>query len=58
MAKRKKRKTLSDKKRAIKERGMKNPSGNSNYGRKRVYCARNGVWGFEVPEPKPWKISG
>lgn len=27
----------------------------SNYARKRKYCARHGVWGWEVPEPKPWK---
>lgn len=53
--KRIKRKTLAEKKASIKDRGMKNPSGNSSYGRKRAYCAKNGVWGFEVPEPKPWK---
>ena len=27
----------------------------SNYSRKLSYCARNGVWGWEVPEPKPWR---
>ena len=53
--KRRKRKTLEQKKAAIKERGMKNPGGNSNYARKASYCRGNGVWGFEVPEPKPWK---
>lgn len=30
----------------------------SNYARKRKWCARNGKWGFEVPEPKPWKKRG
>lgn len=27
----------------------------SNYSRKSDWTSRNGVWGFEVPEPKPWK---
>lgn len=31
--------------------------GDSNYARKKAYCRKNGVWGFEVPEPKPWKKS-
>jgi hypothetical protein len=30
-------------------------SSDSNYGRKKAYCAAHGVWGWEVPEPKPWK---
>jgi len=30
-------------------------NGDSKYARKRKFCAANGVWGFEVPEPKPWK---
>ncbi len=29
--------------------------GKSNYARKRSYCIKNDVWGFEVPFPKPWK---
>lgn len=29
--------------------------GESNYARKRKYCIKNNVWGFEVPIPKPWK---
>jgi hypothetical protein len=28
-----------------------------NYAKKRRYLARTGEWGFEVPEPKPWKGS-
>lgn len=33
------------------------PGGESKYARKRVYLARHGLWGSEVPEPKPWKIA-
>ena len=53
--KRQRKNTLSEKKASIKARGMKNPSGNSKYGRKRAYCVKNTVWGFDVPEPKPWR---
>jgi hypothetical protein len=53
--KRAKKTTLVEKRATIKARGMKNPSGNSKYGRKHAYCVKNKVWGFEVPEPKPWK---
>lgn len=42
-------------KRATKDAGMKRTGGKSNYARKREWCARNGVFGFEVLEPKPWK---
>ena len=28
--------------------------GQSRYARKAKYCQKNGVWGFEVPAPKPW----
>lgn len=31
--------------------------GKSNYARKRAYCIKNNVWGFEVLPPKPWKRS-
>jgi len=31
--------------------------GNSNYARKKAYCHKHGVWGFEVQNPKPWKKS-
>ena len=34
---------------------MTKPKGKSKYARKRAYCHFNKVWGFEVPEPKPWK---
>ena len=29
--------------------------GDSKYARKRAWCHKHGVWGFEVREPKPWK---
>ena len=32
-----------------------NGNGDSRYARKRKWCISNGVWGFEVEEPKPWK---
>lgn len=34
---------------------MRNPGGKSRYARKREWLNRNGVHGFEVPNPKPWK---
>ncbi len=42
-------------KKAAKESGMVRAGHKSRYARKREWCARNGVFGFEVPEPKPWK---
>lgn len=30
-------------------------SGDSRYARKSAWLARHGKWGWEVPEPKPWK---
>jgi hypothetical protein len=27
----------------------------SNYARKHAWLSRNALWGFDVPEPKPWK---
>ena len=36
------------------EAGSK-PSRKSAYGRKRTYLDRVGGWGFDYPEPKPWK---
>lgn len=29
--------------------------GTSRYARKRAYLTKAGLWGFQVPEPKPWK---
>jgi hypothetical protein len=31
------------------------PEGDSKYARKRRYLKRHGLFGFQVPEPKPWK---
>lgn len=31
--------------------------GESQYARKKKYCDRHGVYGFQVLEPKPWKMS-
>jgi hypothetical protein len=42
-------------KRSRKEREMAHPSGESKYGRKRRYLDREGGWGFDYSEPKPWK---
>lgn len=30
-------------------------NGESDYAHKRRWLDRNGVWGFDVREPKPWK---
>lgn len=32
-----------------------NPGGDSNYARKKIWLHKNAMWGFDVPEPKPWK---
>ncbi len=38
-----------------KEAGMRRAGGKSNYARKREWCAKHGVFGFEIREPKPWR---
>ena len=40
---------------AAKASRARNPGGNSKYARKVQWCRRNGVWGWEVPSPKPWR---
>jgi endonuclease YncB( thermonuclease family) len=55
--KRVRRTTLSDKKRMKNTAQYKAGGGESQYALKKAYCQKNGVWGFEVPEPKPWKKS-
>jgi hypothetical protein len=40
---------------AAKEAAMRKPGKQSNYARKRDYLHKHGLWGWEVPEPKPWK---
>ena len=49
------RKLKQARKKAAKLAAMDKAGGKSRYARKHAYCVRNGVWGFEVPEPKPWK---
>lgn len=34
---------------------MKNPGTTSRYARKRLHLLKNGGWGFNYPDPKPWK---
>lgn len=53
--KRVKKITLSDKQRLKSSAKYREDGGNSNYARKKAYCNKNGVWGWEVEEPKPWK---
>ena len=38
-----------------KKHALSHPAGQSHYGRKKQYCDRNDVFGFQVPEPKPWR---
>lgn len=42
-------------KKARKAKAMRNPSFESKYGRKKKFLAREGGWGWEYTEPKPWK---
>lgn len=42
-------------KRAAKAAAMKNPGFKSKYAIKHRWLSRHGLWGWEVPEPKPWK---
>lgn len=57
MAKSARRQKTMAAKRQRKASQMKNSGGRSHYARKRAYCIRNNVWGFNVPEPKPWRES-
>lgn len=54
MAKGKKRLAQLGAKKVRKEAAMKHPGGSSRYGRKVKWCQSHGVFGFQVPEPKPW----
>lgn len=57
MKRRTKRAAARARVKAAKEAGMRRPGGKSNYARKREYCLKHGVYGFEVKPPKPWKAS-
>ena len=55
MAKGKNRlKALADKAQRKAER-MKKSAESSNYYKKSKYLSKHNLWGFEVPEPKPWR---
>lgn len=36
------------------QRTQLEPGHKSRYARKAEWCAKHGVWGWEVPHPKPW----
>lgn len=57
MGKSKRRKAIKEnqKKRRKETAAYLAGGGESQYARKKAYCHKNGVWGFEVPEPKPWR---
>lgn len=57
MKRRSKRQEQRAKKRGAREAGQRRPGGKSQYARKREYCMSRGVWGFDVPTPKPWRAS-
>lgn len=54
-----KRRTARQKSREEKRRAklhrINNPGQSSSCARKVRYLNKNGLWGFEVPEPKPWR---
>jgi len=51
----KRRSTLQKNKSARRAAAAAHPSGQSQYGRKKRYCDGKGLFGFQVPDPKPWK---
>jgi hypothetical protein len=53
-----KRRTRAQQQRAAAKRHrINNPGQKSKYARKAAWLFRHGVWGFEVPFPKPWKLN-
>ena len=55
MSKSKHRKTSAATRKAAKAAAMKRPGFQSQYALKRAWLNRSGMWGWEVPEPKPWR---
>jgi len=53
--KRKKTNLLSEKKRRKLSKKYLSGGGESQYAKKYAYLNSTGLWGWEVPEPKPWK---
>jgi hypothetical protein len=51
----KRRRKLLEAKRQRKAHQVKNPGFTSRYARKKIYLNRIGLFGFDVPEPKPWR---
>lgn len=49
-----KRRTKRAASRAMRQQGTK-PKGKSRYARKADYLRRVKLFGFQVPEPKPWR---
>lgn len=54
MASKRRVKEKSDK-RARKAHRMSHPGAKSPYAKKEAYLNTHGGWGFDYPEPKPWK---
>jgi hypothetical protein len=54
MAKSIRREKILEEKRK-RQQAKQNPSGESKYGKKKKYLDRHGFYGYQVPEPKPWK---
>jgi hypothetical protein len=55
MKSKKRQKALAAKRQAKKTRFSKDGGrGNSRYARKAAYLHKNALWGWEVPNPKPW----
>jgi uncharacterized LabA/DUF88 family protein len=55
MAKSKRRAKESERKKFKRSEAYTGEKGDSRYARKRAYCIKHAVWGFEVPPPKPWR---
>jgi hypothetical protein len=47
--------SITDKRRRKSMQKYLDGGGESNYAKKRKYCVKHAVWGFDVQEPKPWK---
>ena len=54
-AKGKRRQEIQRKKSLKKTEAYLHGGGESPYARKRDYLKKTGLWGWQVPEPKPWK---
>lgn len=55
MAKGKRRNKAMEESKKAREARMKAHGEVSNYSKKRRYLDRNGGWGWEYSNPKPWK---